>query len=505
MDLLALFCFLFIYFIRPHDWIGFLNGVEVVRPIMLASVAGILHRGGSLSPGTYLKTPLDWIVTLYWGWIIYAAPSVMNGVLQGASLFGFYFLPIAILCNFQRLYRFFTVWVSCLIILALIGIGTVNGFDITSAKEMIDTTFKGRLVINTWLFRNPNSIGHTVIVAIPLLYFLFFYKRQSLKWIWGAILALIAGYCVYLTESKGAFVVGFAIICIALLQGRSLTFRICALALAVTMGWGAVSQLPRMNELSSLRSNEAVMGRMFAWQDARREFEEHSTGAGWKQFAAHFTWEGEVYTIATHSSYIRVGADLGKMGLFLYLLALCTSLRQLFSYRYTSYMEDRLGSILVVLVASYMLSNWMIDRAYHVEFALICGACSAFHRYMLDKWKLVSQLDPSSSQGRIQGELTEENFEAIPVYSSGPFGSLSLVPGGEEAKPALIVPVAESLPPEEKERDTLRLATSILAGQKGPGFLSMASPSAFGVDLLITAVAYFSVLWLWTYAIRAIL
>ena len=83
---------------------------------------------------------------------------------------------------------------------------------------------------------------------------------------------------------------------------------------------------------------------------------------------------------ATHSSYIQVGADLGIYGMFLYLAGIWCAVRTLLSMQSTDDTEERCRRAILLMIAGYALSGWMINRQYHTEYFLLIAAAAAAHR-----------------------------------------------------------------------------------------------------------------------------
>ncbi len=191
-------------------------------------------------------------------------------------------------------------------------------------------------------------------------------------------LLLVAAYCIYCAESRGAFVAGIILVAFALVLGRGPIFQVFVSLLLVSSATALLSNLPRMNE--DLRSDEGVQGRVMAWEIARTASRREFTGEGWKEFQAYISYEGKSVKKATHSCYVRVAADLGYPGLFLYLAILWCSLKSAYTFRGESTELDRIRWSVMVITAGYILSGWMIDRSYYVEYFLIAAVSGAMHR-----------------------------------------------------------------------------------------------------------------------------
>lgn len=377
--------FLLFYYVRPQDWVPGLIGVNIIKPIIAVWIAGLLVNRSRESPlPGLLRTPHDWIMLSYMMYIVWNAQDSMDTFKAFLPLVAFYVLTVQSLNTWPRILDYLKWWCVVLTVLAILGVLIPFGIDPTAGKDYYDQT--GRLRLGTWMHENPNALGHSVVVAIPMAYFLFFWRGTAIRRL--LVFPLIAGlayWCVFLTASKGAFLVGGILVASVFVVGRPRIIQICAIIAVLTLGVGALSYLPRMSQMNDLSSDEGVQGRLMAWEMARGVTLTNPTGVGWKQFIALIDWqEGDRIIrdmpISTHSSYVQIGADLGKYGLFLYLAGFWCVLHTLLKFRPANEMEDRCSRIIWVLLLASLVSGWMINRQYHTENFLLVAAAAALHR-----------------------------------------------------------------------------------------------------------------------------
>jgi len=236
-------------------------------------------------------------------------------------------------------------------------------------------------------------LGHTLITAIPLAYFLYFWKKSIGRKILAAGIVMVCFSAVYQTESKGAVVAGFVSIVLSYSFGKSKFVQILLLSAALAGGGAAISLMPRMETMGSMRSDEGIQGRLLAWDQAKIAVQNHFTGEGWKTFHAIIKWQKIWMPKATHSSYVKLGADLGYPGMFLYVGILWLGVRTLLRAKPMDDELRRCQQCLFTLIISYIISNWMIDRAYHTEFFLFMAAIGAYHRLALLNKELNENLE----------------------------------------------------------------------------------------------------------------
>ena len=331
--------FLLFYYLRPQDWVPGLAGANLVKPIIAVwlFVLVVARSRPAALPGL-LRTPHDWVLLAYFLYAVVTSPDEMATFSGFLPLLAFYALTVQSVNTWPRLLSYLKWWNLSLVLIALLAVLSLFGIDLTGAEEYTKR-FVDRLSLGTWLHNNPNALGHSVIAIIPMSYFLFFWKGSAAgRFVLFPLFCALAYYCVFETESKGAFLVGGILVASIFVIGRPKIVQVFAIATALTLGTSALSFLPRMAQMNNLRQDEAVQGRLLAWEQARNVTRKTETGEGWRQFIALIDWkEGNriIYDIpkSTHSSYVQVGADLGQYGLFLYLAGLWCCLHTLFAFR----------------------------------------------------------------------------------------------------------------------------------------------------------------------------
>ena len=382
MDFFFVTLFLVVYYIRPQDWVAGLGGIKIVRPIVLFGLLALFNRKQKYALRDFISTPMDWAITFYAAYCVFTAPDSIATFKLLAPMLAFYWLTLMALDSEEKLLRYMKWWMAMLLTVSGLAVAALYGLDFTEAADRIEF-FKGRLCLGTWTHNNPNALGHSVVAAIPLVYFYMFWKSPLKKRLYSVPLIFLAGYAAWHTQSKGAFLVGGGAIVLTLMFGRSKFVQILILSAALAGGGTVFALLPRMSELNRMSSDEAVMGRMMAWEVARTVSLSHNYGVGYKVFKAYIEWEGLMFVKATHSTYVRLGADLGYPGLFFFLLILWIDFRILISLKTNNLALERSRRMLFLIFATYVISGWMIDRSYHTEYFLLAACCGAIHRLHL--------------------------------------------------------------------------------------------------------------------------
>jgi hypothetical protein len=389
----AIFFILF-YYIRPQDWMPGLAGVELIKPIIGLWVFFLFAARSRDSPlPGWTRTPHDWIVLCYLAYIVFFGDASIMEVLP---MLAFYGLTLQSVNSWPRLLTYLKYWTYALITLAALGALSTIGFDPTGAKDNHFTQL-GRLAIGTWMHDNPNALGHSIVVAIPAAYLLFFWRgNMTGRLIVFPAIAAVVFYCAWLTQSKGSYVVGGLLIVLTAALGKPRWMQMTILAVALTVGVSALSFLPRMEDMNDLSSDEGVQGRLLAWEMAKTVEQNNHTGIGWRQFIALIPWEEGGQTIlvpkTTHSSYVHIGADLGRYGLFLYLAGIWCALHTVLIFKTADPDQERSRRVLLIFLMANIISGWMINRQYHTEYFLLIAASGALHRL-----KKSEELAPSTA------------------------------------------------------------------------------------------------------------
>jgi hypothetical protein len=405
LDFICACLLLFLWFVRPQDIFTFISGFSLVKYLMYAGIVATVRRPGGFTVSKLLETPIDWLVTAYCVWAIYATADHTATFKEVFTYFSFHMVTALALTSWKKIETYINVWLLCLGILALMAVSTHWGFELVQGSAQLTSVFHDRLTLNTWIFRNPNALGHGVIALITggIAWFMMSGARQRFV---GALLVALALHCVLLTESKGAFLAVAGGLTLLYLFKRPVWFQLIVLIIAWGAGLAVLKSLPRMNTLS--KSDEGIQGRMIAWQQAKSSMESTQTGAGLKTFQGYVAIRNNklhrtVYIpIATHGSYVRHGADLGYMGLFLYAGVFYGGFRLLINAQTIPGSDaGRVQRTVYAILATTTVSCWVVDRAYHMDYFLLSGLLSAFHRQFKQPGKTKEEVE------------VEENDEAI--------------------------------------------------------------------------------------------
>jgi len=387
MDFAAIVAFTIVLYVRPQEIesFSFLANLRPAFVVMAWGGAALFMRPQGVKWRDVVRTPADWTMLAYFCWIIFTNDDKWGTWKQIYNFVGFYFITVLALTTMQRIYTFIYWWLGCILFVATMALLSLVGID-PAGSQYVTEASRGRLVFNTSIFNNANALGHSVIVAVPMIYFLLFWRRPVFVKEVGLALLPISLYCTYRTESKGSFISGFSAILATLTFGRPKLVQAAILGLGLTVGWSALMFLPRFGELEKASKDEAIQGRVEAFKFGRWATENYKYGVGYKNFVKEFARkEGEEVARASHSSYNQISAELGWGGLFLFAGCMYCAARTLFQARTANEMEERIRRTLFCLLVTYGVSSWMIDFAFRATFFVMIAMCSAFHRLLQDR------------------------------------------------------------------------------------------------------------------------
>ena len=370
---------LLFYYIRPQDWVPGMSGFNMVKLAVAAGVLGLLQRSRDEPRWRFMSSPQEWVMAIFLGYVVFTAVDPTGALMDLGVLVVFAFMALHTLTTEELLERYLRWWLVALIgILVLVAITRI-GLDITNARAMIDV-MGGRFCLGTYTLNNPNALGHTLVAIIPLGYFMWFWSSSALSRVRALFLMAVGMWAIIPTESKGSFISGAVSFMVSVLFGRKLIVQIVVGLTALAMGGTVLALLPRMDQMKRIGSEEGVQGRMLAWDMARAVTKTRLTGMGYKEFHAWIRYEGVMDDKATHSAFVKVGGDLGIVGLTMYLGMFLVCGRSLVQYKGLTITMERCRRGLFSLLMCLTISGWMLDRAYYTEVFCLVGAVAAYHQ-----------------------------------------------------------------------------------------------------------------------------
>ena len=216
---------------------------------MALAGVGLFTREGGFTLKQLIRTPMDWMMSAYFLYILFWSPGAVGDLWsQLCPSIGFYFLVALTLNRMSRIYTYLAWLCGAIMFIAIMALLSLVGFDPLGSAGTTAGSL-GRLTPNTSLFSNPNALGHSVMVAVPLLYFFMFWNRPVFVKEVGAPLIFLPLLCTYFTQSKGAFISGAGAIVATLAFGRPKWVQLFLLPALLMLAVSAVPLLPRFSEV----------------------------------------------------------------------------------------------------------------------------------------------------------------------------------------------------------------------------------------------------------------
>ena len=406
MDLVAVVLFLAMYYLRPQDWGSLFANLRPVQLTMILGLFSLVTRDKGVRFKDLFRTPHDWAMLFFFAWLCLTSDQPFTNFKTISNLMLFYFVIVQTLNSVKRMEIFLSWWCLFIFIVAALAVSSEYGFDPFGSYNVTHWWMKDRLVLNLWIFNNPNSLAHSVVPVIPMIYFVVIWKRPLLMKQLGTAALSLPLYCIYLTVSKGAFLSGFATMIVTLTFGRPKWVQILIAILGIGLGTGALWALPRMGELNKSKSDEAIQGRIAAYTYGYKCVTTMWAGIGYNNWMGAFYAQShrvrvvrdrhfvhgklvtfrrlvsERYPKAAHGSFNNMGAELGFTGLALFFGMVWCSIRTLTTCTVGSVEEERVRRALFVLMITYLVSSWMVDFGYRPTFFMFTAATAAFHRHL---------------------------------------------------------------------------------------------------------------------------
>lgn len=390
MDFAGVILFVIVLYVRPQEFVDILSAFRPAQASLAMTGIGLFVREGGVTLKNLIRTPMDWLMTAYFVYILFWSPGSFGDLWgQLYPFIGFYFLVVLTLTNMRRIYTYLAWVCGAIMFVAIMALLSMIGIDPLGSQGTTAGSL-GRLTLNTSLFSNPNALGHSVMVAVPYLYFFMIWKRPIFVKEVGAPLIFLPLLCTYFTESKGAFISGAGAIVATLAFGRPKWVQFILLPILVAGAVSAVPLLPRFGEVQigggQARSDEALLGRILAFEFGKWAFENTQYGVGYGNFyGAYLQKAGELQAKSPHSSYNRIQGELGWWGLLIFSGILYACFHSLMRARSADENEERIRRILFCSILTYAVSGWMIEFAFRAIFFVTVAMISAYHRILMDR------------------------------------------------------------------------------------------------------------------------
>jgi putative inorganic carbon (hco3(-)) transporter len=337
----------------------------------ISAIVGIFSIGAKPRPVANL--PHDKLVLAFWALIAISSAKVW---ITGVFLSFMAFTPVVV-CYFlirigvttqRQLNGLIYLLIALNIFLAINGIlQYFTGIGLGNVTTHLDRIY------GTGIFNDPNDLGMTFVMAIPLLLLAITRPRtwlvMRLLGIVGLALVLLAAYY---TNSRGAIIgLGAAMVCFSFLRYKPVA---ATLAAAVLIGLIAVAAPSRGTEMSATEGS--AQSRIQSWAAGWQMLKWHPiTGVGYDQYT-------EYHERVAHNSFVHTFAELGLLGGFIFVGMFYWFFK---GVRLIPVDDPDLAAwrrALMVSATGMLTCGWFLSRGYVPIFYMMIaiGACGAtFH------------------------------------------------------------------------------------------------------------------------------
>ncbi|MBF0331974.1 MAG: O-antigen ligase family protein [Candidatus Omnitrophica bacterium] len=331
MSFFTFFLYLVCVFIRPQDWMPAFSGKPLINILGIATIIFLIFESSGKSEGRRMvKAPQTWMMLCFFLTILMSHVTHMYfwGMQDSFAKFFPTFILFFVILNAinteRRLKATITIITLIMGLLVMQGIYQMhNGFG--WAGQVLTTQGDGQGGIISrinWvgIFGDPNDLALTFVIGIGFLLPFVFSNINILTRLLSAAFVAYLGYGIFLTNSRGGQ--------IALMAAAGYFFirKTKRFVLGGILGGAAAAAVlvfgpSRMSALSS--SEDSAAARLDLWYGGLQLFKSNPIfGRGFGMFM-------EDLPQTAHNSYVLAVAELGFVGLFLWIAMIYISMKGL--------------------------------------------------------------------------------------------------------------------------------------------------------------------------------
>ena len=259
----------------------------------------------SAKPRPFANLPHDKLFLTFWVLIAVSSVkvwvwAVYDSVLAFAPVVVCYFLIRAAVTTQRQLTGLIYLLIGLNIFQAINGIVQYHtGVGLGDVHMVLDRIY------GTGIFNDPNDLGMTFVMAVPLLVFVMSRRGSGVfprLLAFAGLVLVLAG--IYYTNSRGSLVgLGASLVAMSFLRFRNIAGTVVAVALLSVIVVAAPSRGGEMNS-----SESSAQSRIQSWAEGWNMLKMHPvTGVGYGQYT-------EYYVKVAHNSFVETFAELGLLG-----------------------------------------------------------------------------------------------------------------------------------------------------------------------------------------------
>lgn len=367
----GLLLYIALTYLRPQEFVAGLKGLPIMQ-LMAVVIIGtmILHKTFRREPFESLKMPQTIFMFIFLALIplsqlqFFYLTGAKNSFVSFLPQFMLFFMLVSLVNDLEELRKTYLLLFILTLALAINGIYQYHhGTDIAG-----QTMIHGRI---RWIgiFEDPNDLGLTILVFTPFAIINLLDKTKSLpaRFIWFIFFCLLT-YALYLTNSRGTFLGLIAVLIYFSIQHlgwiRGLILGAILLTISLAAGPGRLSEISMEESSASGRLDAWATGlSLFLWRPI--------LGVGYGNFT-------EYHHLTAHNSVVLCMSELGIAGLFVWMLMLVKSFRQMMNINTstTSALAHKYTDTMQMAIIGFFVSAFFLSRTYNAVFYILIALAS---------------------------------------------------------------------------------------------------------------------------------
>lgn len=378
--------FIAFYYLRPVDFFPQLAMLRI--PLFIASVTStglfvkLLLTRQKLIEGWYVKWFIAWWVVMFLSvplslWRSQSLSAAQDFAKSVAMVWMIYMtirsekqMTLAV-----RMLAWMALWLA--------GSGIYN--YMTGNVEVSGDL--QRAGAESGMLGDPNDLASYILMLFPLCYYLFFNDpKRWLRLVYGLAMLMILVAVVY-TGSRGGFV-GLVVLffLLWLFSKRKVLGLFIGLAVFGAIWFVSPAEYrERIRSITNYEQDESAMNRVEYRRAAVRMFKRNPfTGIGFKNFADFARDFGAPGSQTTHNMYYMVLAELGGLGLFVFLNIWLRSLKSAWEIaRSQMWLLRALGMGAFIGLLDLMVTGYFLSISYYPYQYILMALVAAAHAHLL--------------------------------------------------------------------------------------------------------------------------
>ena len=364
----CLLLYLTLIYVRPAEIVPAWAAIPFVD--ILTALSGLIGIFSiAVKPRKIFDLPQDKLLLAFWAMM---AISSLKVWLTGVYIAFFAFMPVV--------FAYFLIRAGVqsprqlrglvYLLMALNVFLAVNGIvQYHTGVGLGDVTLVLDRIYGTGIFNDPNDLGMTFVMSVPL--FLFVIARTETGFITRGLSLIGLGavlLALYYTNSRGAIVgLAAAMVCLSFLRYRTVAGTIAAVAL---LGVIVVAAPSRGSEMDAGESS--AQSRIQSWAEGWNMLKSHPlTGVGFNQYL-------DYHIRVAHNSFVETFAELGLLGAFCFVGMFYWFFKGLKLLPQDTPEAASWRRTLMASAVGLMTCGWFLSRQYvHIYYIMIAvGACA---------------------------------------------------------------------------------------------------------------------------------